>query len=249
MCLVVLAWETSTRYPLVFAANRDERRTRPALAAGWWPDQPQIFGGRDLVAHGGWLAVDRAGRFAAVTNQRDAQPQPAPRSRGDLVVQYLTGVQSNDAFLHELGAAGAAYGPFSLLLFNRAELTYGSNRAPAVQLNPGIHALSNAPFGVEWPKTRTAVHGMRAVLDLPDPTAALFDLLAFRDPHAEGDERYRSSLFIDGAVYGTRCSTVILIDAQGELTFTERSFDGAGAVTGEVSERFRLAALSRSDAA
>jgi uncharacterized protein with NRDE domain len=159
-----------------------------------------------------------------------------------LVARYLTGAQSNDAFLTELGTHGNSYGPFSLLLLSRTELTYGSNRAPPALLGVGIHALSNAPFGVEWPKMRTATAGMRAALDQADPTDALFDLLSFRDPRAEGDERYRSSLFIDGATYGTRCSTVILVDAYGELAFTERSFDAAGAVTGEVRERFGLPA-------
>ncbi|HLF12385.1 MAG TPA: NRDE family protein [Gammaproteobacteria bacterium] len=237
MCLVVLAWESSERYPLIFAANRDERHERPTLAARWWLDHPQVFGGRDLVAHGGWLAVDRAGRLAAVTNMRDAEQKPAVRSRGDLVAEYLAGSDSIDAFLDRVGARSSEYGPFSLLVFDRTDLQYRSNRAPAARLERGIHALSNAPLGIEWPKTLTARNGMQSLLDLDDPTLALFDLLAQRTPQATGDARYRSSLFIDGPVYGTRSSTVILLSADGELTFTERSFDPGGTLTREISER------------
>src|SRR5689334_12896837 len=94
MCLVVAALGASVRYELLFAANRDERHARPSEAAHWWPDAPDIFGGRDLLAHGTWLAVDRSGRLAAVTNFRDAGAPAAPLSRGALVANYLRSDQS-----------------------------------------------------------------------------------------------------------------------------------------------------------
>ena len=246
MCLVVLAWDVSERYPLIFAANRDERHERPTRTAAWWPDHPTVFGGRDLVAHGSWLGIDRAGRIAAVTNLRDADVKPAARSRGDLVADYLTGSDSIDAFIDRIGTQSSDYGPFGLLLFDRAELTYYSNRAPHARLGRGIHALSNAPLGVEWPKTRTAKHSMRGALDHDDLPAALFALLAQQDPQATGDARYRSSLFIEGQIYGTRSSSVILVSSDGELTFAERSFDTEAALTRETSERIQLPAVSTS---
>ena len=81
MCLIVVALGQSARYPFVVAANRDERHSRPTQAAAWWPDPPNVLGGRDLQAGGSWLAVDRRGRMAAVTNVRDPPPEPAARSR------------------------------------------------------------------------------------------------------------------------------------------------------------------------
>ena len=47
--------------------------------------------------------------------------------------------------------------------------------------------------------------------------------------------RWRSSRFILGGAYGTRASTVVLLDAAGAGTFVERSFDARGAVAGEVA--------------
>jgi uncharacterized protein with NRDE domain len=38
-------------------------------------------------------------------------------------------------------------------------------------------------------------------------------------------ERALSSMFIKTNGYGTRCSTVILVSKQGEVTFEERTFD------------------------
>ena len=240
MCLVALAWRASERYPLVLAANRDERHARPTLAAGWWPDRPRVFAGRDLVANGGWLGVDRSGRLAAVTNVRDPAARAGKRSRGELVADYLGGTEPIGELLPRVAARGDDYGPFNLLLLDRFELVYHSNRAPAARLEAGIHALGNAPLGTDWPKIRTAEVGMQAALAEENPAARLLELLAYREPALAEDERYRAALFIEGATYGTRSSTVILVSAAGELSFTERSFDARGRLTGEVVERFHI---------
>ena len=50
-----------------------------------------------------------------------------------------------------------------------------------------------------------------------------------------GPMRWRSSRFILGGAYGTRASTVVLLDAAGAGIFAERSFDARGAVTGEAA--------------
>ena len=86
MCLVLVVWKVHPLYPCVVAANRDEFHARPAAAADWWPDHPQILAGRDGQAGGTWLGLTRAGRFAALTNYRDPEQRrvDAP-SRGALV--------------------------------------------------------------------------------------------------------------------------------------------------------------------
>jgi len=90
MCLVVVAFDTHPEFPLVVAGNRDEFHARPTQDADWWPDDTNIVGGRDLLAGGTWLAVHRNGRFATVTNYRDAEPKSGKlRSRGHLVTEFL----------------------------------------------------------------------------------------------------------------------------------------------------------------
>jgi len=243
MCLVVAALGVSTRYELLFAANRDERHARPSEAAHWWPDMPSIFGGRDLLAHGTWLAVDRSGRLGGVTNFRDASAAAAPLSRGALVADYLRGMQPPDQFAAALDERGNDYGPFSLLLRERGALRIASNRAPQAELGAGVHALSNAAYGVEWPKVRSARAGMQRLLETRDPVDALFALLADRAAAASSEERYIASHFVDGPVYGTRSSTVIVIGREGQLTFAERSFDAGARITNEVRESFALERL------
>jgi uncharacterized protein with NRDE domain len=241
VCLAVLAWGVAARYRLLLAANRDERHDRPTARAAWWQDLPDVLGGRDLEARGTWLAVDRGGRLAAVTNVRDPEPRPATRSRGALVAGFLAGDGSIDAFQAATERHERDYGPFNLLLFDGRELRYMSNRAPPVPLAPGVHALSNATLGADWPKTRTAHAGAEALLSSAAPEEALFELLARRST-APAVERYRSAHFIEGPVYGTRSSTVVMIDSAGEVTFAERSFDSAARLTSEARETFRIRA-------
>jgi uncharacterized protein with NRDE domain len=242
MCLIVAAVEASDRYSLILCANRDERHARPSAAAHWWPETPNVIGGRDLVAGGSWLAFTRSGRLAAVTNYRAPEsPSVGLRSRGELVTRYVGGGQSLDT--HEAALAGNAadYGPYSLLLLDGTDLRYTSNRAPPQRLGPGVHALSNAAYGIEWPKTASARAGVEALLDASDPIEPLFALLAQRGDE-RSEDRYRSAHFIAGEVYGTRSSTVVLIGRDGTAVFAERSFDASARVSAEVRERFALEA-------
>jgi uncharacterized protein with NRDE domain len=103
-----------------------------------------------------------------------------------------------------------------------------------------VHALSNAPLGVHWPKIVSAGNGAAEILARDEPLEPLFDLLAERSSAEPAEERYRSTHFVVGPVYGTRCSTVILIEADGMATFVERSFDAGGLCTGEVRETFAV---------
>jgi uncharacterized protein with NRDE domain len=242
MCLVAVALGVAPRHPLLVAANRDERHARAASHAGWWHDLPGIFAGRDLEAGGTWLGVDRRGRIAAVTNVRDGPPKSGPRSRGALPAEFLAGDVSTPQYARRVTAAGADYAPFNLLLFDGKELGYASNRAAPLALGPGVYAFSNAPHGTEWPKTASARTGLERVLDTEDPVEALFALLAERgDDAAPPEHSYLSAHFIAGPVYGTRCSTVIALDASGALTFAERSFDAMGELVGESRATFAVA--------
>jgi uncharacterized protein with NRDE domain len=237
MCLIVVGLGAAPGYSLLVAANRDERHARPAASAAWWPHPPHVLGGRDLEAGGTWLAVDRRGRFAAVTNIRDAQRRAGLRSRGSLVTEYLAGPLSAERYALRAAGDGADFGGFNLLLYDGDELWFASNRSPAARLGSGLHAFSNAPPGIDWPKTATARARAERLLREPAPVEPLLALLAERD--AEG--AVERSHFVVGPTYGTRCSTVVLIDTHGRFaTFAERRFDEAGRPVGDVEERFAI---------
>lgn len=250
MCLIAFAWRDHPRYELALIANRDEFHGRAAAAAGFDPEAVDVYGGRDLLAGGGWLLVSTRGRLAAVTNVRVPALPPAPRSRGLLVRDFARGGPSASDFATGLHAEAGDYAPFNLLLWDGASLQFASNHPDfAVRtVLPGRHAMSNGPMDALWPKSSRAVQGLSAWLESPDSRAAepdpapLFAALADRTPAPDAAlpetgvgmarERWLSSPFILGPEYGTRCSTVLLVEA-GRIVFAERRFDPAGAVAGQ----------------
>ncbi len=260
MCLLVLAWRAHPRYRLIVAANRDEFHDRPAAALGTWSPRggggtaADILAGRDLQAGGTWLALDRARRFGIVTNYRDLQrPAPGAPSRGELIPQYLSQSQSARAFLQSLAPACGRYSGFSLLAVDDEALWYASNRASpfARPLLPGVYGLSNHLLDTPWPKLARVRRSFRAWLDakLPQDPGELLRMLADRTPAAEGErlpetglspewERLLSSPFILSPEYGTRCSTVLLLEPSGAFELRERRFDRTGAVDGDTEVRF-----------
>lgn len=249
MCLLVLAWRAHPRYRLVVAANRDEFHDRAAAPLAPWPAPAQILGGRDLRSGGAWLALDRARRFGVVTNYREAQrPRAGAPSRGELIPRFLSGEASAAEFFAQLQGAAAAYSGFNLLLADRDALWYGSNRTLpfARQLPPGVHGLSNELLDTPWPKLLRVRRAFEAWLGAPaeQSPAALFAMLADRTQSAADGalpesglppelERVLSAPFVLNPVYGTRCSTVLLLDSSGAVTFIERRFDASGAQSGE----------------
>lgn len=252
MCLILFAWQSHPRYPLVVAANRDEFHQRPSAAADFWGDDPGILAGRDLQAGGTWLGVTRSGRFAAVTNYREpSTPEIAlGRSRGHLVSEFL-GAES-EPLLHadKLYTQGSSYRGFNLLLGSRDALAWVSNRdGKPLAVGPGSHGLSNHLLDTDWPKVHSGKERLEKLLAAGDPDPeALFDLLtdqALTPGEIPQDlettlapERLAKHYFIVSPVYGTRCSTVVLITADGQITFIERQFDPAGKETG--TRRFDL---------
>jgi uncharacterized protein with NRDE domain len=239
MCLIVCAWQAHPEFPLVLGANRDEFFARPTLPAAFWPEQGDLLAGRDLRKGGTWLGVTRNGRIAAVTNYRDGLATPRDlRSRGQLVADYLGGDSAPDAFLGKVAAEPEAYDGFNLIVGDRGGLHYYSNRNGDPQpMSSGVHGLSNALLDTPWPKVNRAKCGLLALLDADKPAllAGLFALLADESRPADPElpatgvsldwERLLSSAYITSATYGTRCSTVLLLDRSGHITFVERNFE------------------------
>lgn len=253
MCLIAFAWNPSPTLRLVVAANRDEFHGRPSLPLAEWADQPGLMAGRDVEAQGTWLGVSRRGRLAAVTNVRlPDMPVPGLRSRGALALDFLAGSASPQAHLAALDDSFAQYGPCNLLLADAREAWYASNQAgmPMQQLSDGVHGLSNAALDTPWPKTLALKAAVAQWLHQgrSSNTAPLFAALADdqQPPDAElpdtgvglARERLVAPAFIRGREYGTRCSTVIVVEANGRGSVIERRFGPEGVVLGESRVEF-----------
>lgn len=245
MCIATFAFGLGADYRLVFAANRDELHTRPTAEADWWSDVTTILGGRDLVAGGSWLAVDRCGRLAAVTNLPPTVPRDYPRSRGSLVREFLSGDRGAAQFAADFAAQSGDFGPCNLLVWDDRAFYYAATGITPRRLEPGIHALGNAPLGADWPRVHRAGEGLRASLKAVAPEAALLEMLANGGAGAAASAdaalaRRRTEIFITGAHYGTRSSTVVLIAADGNARLVERSFAANGRAAGERRHEFTI---------
>lgn len=251
MCLLVFSWQPGGARPLVLAGNRDEFHDRPTAPADWWDDG--IVGGRDLRAGGTWLAARRDGRFAVVTNYREPLAEGrGPRSRGELVADFLQGDASPETWARAVAGKAQAYGGFNLLLGAPDALVYLSNRGRGPEtLAPGLYGLSNHLLDTPWPKLERIRARFARLLAEDAPVPALLEMLADRTPPPDDAlpdtgigpewERLLSPPFIVSPYYGTRCSTVLELDADGMFSFTERRFDAAGEPTGESAFRFPVA--------
>ncbi len=240
MCLITFAYKAHPKYSLILAGNRDEFYGRPTRKATFWSDEnhPKILAGKDLEAGGTWLGVHKDGRWAALTNYRDPSIQiEDPPSRGDLVLNYLKSGQSAMDYLDDVAPVADEYNGFNLLLWDAKNFYHYCNQSKKVTLiKDGIHGLSNALLDTPWPKLSSANHQLHDILQAEDlDKERLFELLRDDNPADEGDlpvtgiskelEKAISSIFIKTEQYGSRCSTVLLIDKEGGIDFTERSFE------------------------
>ncbi len=255
MCLILFGLRVHRHFPLVVAANRDEHYGRPAAAAGFWADHPDIYAGRDLEKGGTWMGINTNGRFAAITNYREGVPGPAaPRSRGELVSGFLTSGESTPDFFGKTVQSANDYNPFSMIAGDLDALDFYSNRGNGIMpITPGVHGLSNRLLDTPWPKVVAGTAAMAATLDLDDPdaiNAMLFALLAERNGAQDAQlpdtgtsrqrERELSPPFISGEHYGTRTSTVLLVHASGDVFVHEKRFGPHGAPLGADARAFRL---------
>ncbi len=145
MCTVMVRFAPGGPWPLLVAAVRDEFLDRPwDPPGGYWPEYPSVQGGRDRLAGGTWMAVDRGrSAVAALLNgvrlgpAADGTPRP---TRGTLPLAALRRAEPIDP------AEVWRYDGFHLLRADteRVEVWSWDGRGYVhEQLAPGDHIIVN----------------------------------------------------------------------------------------------------------
>ncbi|MXQ97588.1 hypothetical protein E5288_WYG019111 [Bos mutus] len=257
-------------YRLILAANRDEFYHRPARAADFWGSNNEVLSGLDMEEGkegGTWLGISTRGKLAALTNYLQPRLNHNARGRGELVAQFLTSDMDSLSYLKKVSAEGHLYNGFNLIAADLSAekgdvICYYGNRGERepVVLAPGTYGLSNALLETPWRKLcfgkQLFLEAVEQGRELPRDAlvAQLLDVLSndeaqLPDPaiEAQGREYVRPILSKYAAVcvrcpdYGTRTNTVILVDADGHVTFTERSMLGSDPTRWETTtHEFRL---------
>jgi uncharacterized protein with NRDE domain len=238
MCLIILAIQCHPRYDLILLANRDEFYSRPSAQARFWKEFPTLLAGRDLQAGGTWLGITMEGKIAAITNYRDPSlyKEKTP-SRGLLVRDFLLNSKNAEQYLSDITERAMDYNSFNLIVGQRDKLFWFSNRSDEIRsLSSGIYGISNHLLDSPWPKV---VRGKALLEGLISKAKELSQEEVFeclRDNYVPDDidlpdtgvgleqERMFSPIFISSPDYGTRSSTMLLIDKDNRVTFIERTY-------------------------
>lgn len=238
MCLISFSWQNHPEYKLILVANRDEFYRRKTQVANFWEENPQILAGKDLEAGGTWMGIHKNGRFSALTNYRDiANLRANAPSRGQLTTNFLQNQVSPEAYLQSILPKAEQFNGFNILVGNLDELYYFSNYENQIKkLSAGLYGLSNHLLDTDWFKVKKAKlklaknieHNqlnINNLLDLMWDKEIPEDEMVQQTGLSLERERMLSPMFIQSPDYGTCCTSVLLVNWNNEISFTERVYN------------------------
>lgn len=252
MCLVTFIKDGHPDYPLILVANRDELYNRPAAAIHRWVDHPTVTAGMDLEAFGTWLGFTDNGNFIAVLNHPFVDWTPSlnpPRSRGDLLKDYLTNNFTMETFETYLEDNRSKYNGYHLLYGTFDDLRYYSNVENTFnKFGKGLYCLANTKDDMSKNRVERSSELLQQYVDEKSGDLKLEELTALLMDKKVSDkiETYpkelnaelalnHSSVFIQGEEFGTVGTTAILIDKEGYIQVREVKYDQKGMT--EVTEK------------
>jgi hypothetical protein len=181
VCTVLLRFDPGAAWPVLLGAVRDEFVDRDWDPPGryWTGPAGRLYGGRDRVAEGTWLALDPAAPAVAALLNGPPLPVPADGrrpTRGTLALAALTGEPLPD------GAELARYNGFHLLRATTQRVdvwTWDGADLAHRSLEPGDHVIVNAGIDPDTPlvdRLLAAMEKVPAVDPMPGlPTAAAWE--------------------------------------------------------------------------
>ena len=188
MCTVVLALRPGHDFPVLLAANRDERVDRAWDApAAFWPDHPGVVAGRDRTAGGTWMGMNRHGVVATVLNRQGTLgPAAGKNSRGVLPLLALDHPTASAAAAAITALDAGAWRGFNMVIADAHGGIFlrglGSGHAEAEPLGPGVHMVTaHEPNDPDSPRVARHLARFRAALPAgPADWQAWQDILADR---------------------------------------------------------------------
>jgi hypothetical protein len=220
MCTVILLRRPGAAWPLLLAANRDERLDRPwDPPAEFWPG---ILGGRDATAGGTWMALNRSGVVAAVLNRPGSLgPAPGKRSRGELPLIALESATASEAAEAMSRLDAGLYRTFNLVIADAETAWFvaglGSGAPQAEALPEGVSMVTaRPPNDLASPRTVRHLPRFRAALppDSPDsgpPDWGTWPALLADSTGVKGEALNVPPL----GGFGTVCSSLLALGREG----------------------------------
>jgi Transport and Golgi organisation 2 len=218
VCTVVLLIRPGHAWPLILAANRDERLDRLwDPPAGHWPGQPSVIAGRDRLGGGTWMGVNNHGVAAAVLNRQGSLgPAPGKRSRGELPLLALANRSAGEAAAAIAAMDAGGWRSFNLVLADRDGGVFvrglGHGHPHTMLLAPGLHMVTaHDPDDPDSPRVaRHLARFQAAEPPSPDDWRAWQEILA--DRHGQPGEQIN---VVPRGGFGTVCSSLLMLPREG----------------------------------
>ena len=221
MCTVVILRRPAAAWPLILAANRDERVARPWQAPGrHWPDRPDVVAGRDELAGGTWLGLNDTGVVAAVMNREGSLgPAPRKRSRGELALEALDHADADAAIEALRHLDGKAYRPFNLVIADNRDAYWlksiGDGPLLVTPIEPGVSMLTARDLNDTRSARIAAFLPLFEEAEPPDPENANWDrwqaLMAAGRPEDPASLPLTSMAIDPSDGYGTLSGSLIAL--------------------------------------
>ncbi len=254
MCLILFALNVHEKYPFILVSNRDEYYNRPTQRPHFWEEYHDLLAGKDKQKGGTWMGITKTGKFAAITNYRDGKDKRKfTTSRGNIVGDYLLEKDSINNYANTLTETSSLYAGYNLLFGSFEESYYFSNKLNETQkVQDGIHGLSNAFLNTDWFKVTRGKLKFADIISrnehpdvdelfkmMQDKTKAPDNLLP-NTGVSNYLEKELSPLFIKIPVYGTRSTTILLYDIDGNITLYEQSYGTFGKTGDPLKFKFSI---------
>ncbi|NKE46705.1 NRDE family protein [Roseomonas frigidaquae] len=222
MCTVIILRRPGHTWPLLIAANRDERLDRPWLPpAAHWADQPGIVGGLDTMAGGTWLALGNSVACAVLNRPGSLGPAAGKASRGSLPIRAAGASNAAEAATAIAALDSAAWRPFNLVISDSRSAFFlrgtGMGHPAVVELGAGLTMVTaHDPNDPTSPRIRRHLPRFEASPP-PDPErgdwTAWESLLADSDHGEAGIAEALRIPPVQG--FGTVCASLIAFGAAG----------------------------------
>ena len=241
MCTVVILSRPGTPWPLLLAANRDEMLARAwEPPAAHWPDRPGVVAGRDTLAGGSWLGVNREGVVAAILNRRGSLgPAAGRRSRGELVLEALDHADADAAAEALSHLEPQAYRSFNLVVADNRTAFWlrnlgeeGRGLIERFPIPPGYSMITAHDLNDRESQRIRENLPRFAAAPVPDPGrdewSAWQALLADRGPGGEENSRESAMCVVTSRGFGTSSSSLIALPSRERPKVPPRWLFAAG---------------------
>jgi len=203
--------------------------------------------------NGTWLGMSKHGKVGSLLNiLTPYDPLPSKRGRGHLVTDYLQESVSAQTYLNRISEDGAHFNAFSLVLLEKEEqgdwnLLYYSNSDVSdnkiQRHSDGVHGISNSVFDKPFQKVNYGKQRFEEIIKkcgrpayreqlLHELTHLMSDRTNFDDIRIKEQSGCRfqqdkidelSKIFVSLSTYGTKTTTILLVDHQNNCEFIERT--------------------------